>query len=416
MSIKGCQFARNMEDKDAIQCFQCQLAFHQDCVGISKSAFKVISSVSNIKWYCDECMKLLPDVKSLNKAVRDSNDTLNTRIDKIDESNNLLRSELEAIKSLIQRNVDGAERFDGTVLSTELCNLKNDLNKSFADAVRCEVKKNIELVNDEVKSVQKTLTNVNDMKERENNIMMFNLQETDDDKDRVKGIIKKLSSEVKDQDIKRIVRLGPKAETKIRPVLIEMRSCAIKDLVLKNSFKLKTMHEDLDKVWISHDLTVDQRAELKKLIDEAKSRKISCPGIADDAGGGSLFSCGDYDSCGCGICSGGDGCGGNVNGGGNDGGICGGGNGCGGNDSGSGNDGGICDCDDGCNGNDKNGSNDREVTKKDSELKLQLGPFNSSSADTLLDLFNSEIVRIVDMVAPCRYVKSTHTQILVKSS
>ncbi|ESO12052.1 hypothetical protein HELRODRAFT_158461 [Helobdella robusta] len=269
MSIKGCQCARNMEDKDAIQCFQCQLAFHQDCVGISKSAFKVISSVSNIKWYCDECMKLLPDVKSLNKAVRDSNDALNTRIDKIDESNNLLRSELEAIKSLIQRNVDGAERFDGTVLSTELCNLKNDLNKSFADAVRCEVKKNIELVNDEVKSVQKTLTNVNDMKERENNIMMFNLQETDDDKDRVKGIIKKLSSEVKDQDIKRIVRLGPKAETKIRPVLIEMRSCAIKDLVLKNSFKLKTMHEDLDKVWISHDLTVDQCAELKKLIDEA---------------------------------------------------------------------------------------------------------------------------------------------------
>ncbi|ESN94540.1 hypothetical protein HELRODRAFT_164396 [Helobdella robusta] len=236
MSIKGCQCARNMEDKDAIQCFQCQLAFHQDCVGISKSAFKVISSVSNIKWYCDECMKLLPDVKSLNKAVRDSNDALNTRIDKIDESNNLLRSELEAIKSLIQRNV-GAERFDGTVLSTELCNLKNDLNKSFADAVRCEVKKNIELVNDE------------------------------------------LSSEVKDQDIKRIVRLGPKAETKIRPVLIEMRSCAIKDLVLKNSFKLKTMHEDLDKVWISHDLTVDQRAELKKLIDEAKSRKISCPGF-----------------------------------------------------------------------------------------------------------------------------------------
>ncbi|ESN94618.1 hypothetical protein HELRODRAFT_164483 [Helobdella robusta] len=223
-------------------------------------------------------MKLLPDVKSLNKAVRDSNDALNTKIDKIDESNNLLRSKLEAIKSLIQRNVDGAERFDGTVLSTELANLKNDLNKSFADAVRCEVKKNIELVNDEVKSVQKTLTNANDMKERENNIMMFNLQETDDDKDRVKGIIKKLSSEVKDQDIKRIVRLGPKAETKIRPVLIEMRSCAIKDLVLKNSFKLKTMHEDLDKVWISHDLTVDQRAELKKLIDEAKSRKISCPG------------------------------------------------------------------------------------------------------------------------------------------
>ncbi|ESN94441.1 hypothetical protein HELRODRAFT_164285 [Helobdella robusta] len=99
MSIKGCQCARNMEDKDAIQCFQCQLAFHQDCVGISKSAFKVISSVSNIKWYCDECMKLLPDVKSLNKAVRDSNHALNTKIDKIDESNNLLRSELEAIKS-----------------------------------------------------------------------------------------------------------------------------------------------------------------------------------------------------------------------------------------------------------------------------------------------------------------------------
>ncbi|ESO11870.1 hypothetical protein HELRODRAFT_166947 [Helobdella robusta] len=324
MSIKGCQCARNVEDKEAIQCFQCQLAFHQDCVGISKSAFKVISSVPNIKWYCDECMKLLPDVKSLNKAVRNSNDALNTKIDKIDESNNMLKSELEAIKSLIQRNVDGAERFDGTILSTELCNLKNDLSKCFADAVRCEVKKNIEQVNDE------RIT------------MMFNLQETDDDKDRIKGIFKKLSSEVKD-------------------------------------------------------LTVDQRVEFfiqdeGKVADcqtqRASGEVISGEGIADDASGGSLFSCGDYDSCGCGICSGGDGCGGN--------------------DSGSGNDGGICDGGDGCNGNDKGGSNDREVTKKDTELKLQLGPFNSSSADTLLDLFNSEIVRIVDIVAPCRYVKSTH--------
>ncbi|ESN93175.1 hypothetical protein HELRODRAFT_181288 [Helobdella robusta] len=123
MSIKGCRCSRNVEDKEAILCFQCQLAFHQNCVRISKSAFKVISSMSNIKWYCDECMKLLPDVKS----------------------------ELEAIKSLIQKNVDKTERFDGTDLSTELCSLKNDLSKSLADAVRCEVKKNIELVNDEVR-------------------------------------------------------------------------------------------------------------------------------------------------------------------------------------------------------------------------------------------------------------------------
>ncbi|ESO11172.1 hypothetical protein HELRODRAFT_183413 [Helobdella robusta] len=182
MPIRGCQCSRNVKDKEAFQCFQCQLAFHQDCVGISKSAFKVVSSMSNIKWYCDECMKLLPGVKSLNKAVRDSNDALNTKVYKIEESNILLKSELEAIKSLIQKNVDKAERFDGIDMSTELCSLKNFLSKSFADVVRCEVKKNIELVNDEVKSVQKTLTNVNDLKEREreNNIMMFSSQETDE--------------------------------------------------------------------------------------------------------------------------------------------------------------------------------------------------------------------------------------------
>lgn len=36
------------------------------------------------------------------------------------------------------------------------------------------------------------------------------------------------------------------------------------------------------------------------------------------------------------------------------------------------------------------------------------GPFNLSSPDVLLDLFNSEIAKIVDVVAPCRYVKTTH--------
>ncbi|ESO10147.1 hypothetical protein HELRODRAFT_168011 [Helobdella robusta] len=51
-----------------------------------------------------------------------------------------------------------------------------------------------------------------------------------------------------------------------------------KELVMKSSYKLKQMSEELSKVWIANDLTAEQRSELKSLIANVKSREAACTG------------------------------------------------------------------------------------------------------------------------------------------
>ncbi|ESO12063.1 hypothetical protein HELRODRAFT_158471 [Helobdella robusta] len=171
--------------------------------------------------------------------------------------------------------LDSLDRPDSK-LSAEISTFKSDLKSSFATVVGQEVKKNIECVNLEVKTVKKKLTESIDIKDRERNIIIFNLQEGEDDKIRVKNILLKLSDDIKDSHIKYFTRLGKKNnESSTRPILIVLDSFMSKETVMKNAHKLKLMSVELSKVWISNDLTPEQRSELKKLVADAKSKEAA---------------------------------------------------------------------------------------------------------------------------------------------
>ncbi|ESO12100.1 hypothetical protein HELRODRAFT_158525 [Helobdella robusta] len=266
--------------KDGVQCFQCENIFHAKCVGVNEEVVEITRTLLNFKWYCDICLKTVSNIRLLTKTVNDNNNEIKLKVDQINAANISLKHELDIIKNMIKDNGSKLEKLDepGSKLSVEIDHLKSELQKTWASVVGQEVKKGMQSINVEVKTVQKTLDEAQEIKEREKNIMMFNVTKGDNDRDRVKEIIKKLSSDIKDSDMKRIIRLGKRVESTNRPILIVMDNISAKELVMKSSYKLKQMSEKLSKVWIANDLTAEQRSELKSLIANAKSREAACTG------------------------------------------------------------------------------------------------------------------------------------------
>ncbi|ESN94391.1 hypothetical protein HELRODRAFT_164223 [Helobdella robusta] len=142
---------------------QCQNSFHVKCVGLnglSDEAFEVTRGFDSFKWFCDICLKKLCNVKTLSNIVSDNNDEINLKVEKIIERNGFLKNELKLLKEMLNSNSAKLDSPDRPVskLSAEISTFKSDLKSSFATVVGQEVKKNIECVNLDVKTVKRKLT------------------------------------------------------------------------------------------------------------------------------------------------------------------------------------------------------------------------------------------------------------------
>ncbi|ESN92932.1 hypothetical protein HELRODRAFT_165069 [Helobdella robusta] len=106
---------------------------------------------------------------------------------------------------------------------------------------------------------------------------MFRLAEetTGNDKIAVMKILKHLLDEVVDTDITRLARLGKKSDGVARPLLICFEDIKIKNTIMKNLFKMKSLDATLRHVGLNHELTIEQRKEIKTLTDEAKLKENS---------------------------------------------------------------------------------------------------------------------------------------------
>ncbi|ESN99199.1 hypothetical protein HELRODRAFT_162707 [Helobdella robusta] len=216
-----------------------------------------------------------------------NNDEIIKKIEKIEENNDEIIKKIEdlhksttagidTIKLIIAENelkqtlLDYSEK----KLCTEINNLKSELNKTFASVVGSEVKKSVDSINLEVKNVSKTINTVIESKERETNMIVFRLKEGDADKTSIEKIVKHMTKGTCDQkNIVKIYRLGKKSDIITRPILIKFDDGKNKELVLRNSHRLKSIGDDLTGIGLSHDLTSEQRTELKQLVSSAKKQE-----------------------------------------------------------------------------------------------------------------------------------------------
>ena len=229
--------------KDGVQCFHCDCFAHAKCVCLSDELFEMMRGVNNVKWFCDACVKSSSGMKVLSKIVVSNHDDLIIKMDAINEVNVSVKAELDSIKRMINVNDEKINMLGAseTKLNNEIGNLKSELNVSWASIVGQEIKKNINIVSEEVKMINKTLSDVNESKARENNIIMFNLIESEKDKKNVMSVLQSLTGNVmKDGDVAKIMSLGRRAADVrlIRPVIIKFNNSIAKSLVMKNLFAI----------------------------------------------------------------------------------------------------------------------------------------------------------------------------------
>jgi len=72
------------------------------------------------------------------------------------------------------------------------------------------------------------------------------------------------------EDIRKVQRLGSRAEAHVRPILIQLGSRHMKNLIMESLFKIKSMDAQFKNVIVAHNMTRKQTEEGKLLVTEAK--------------------------------------------------------------------------------------------------------------------------------------------------
>ena len=164
---------------------------------------------------------------------------------------------------------------DASKISQSFNDLKNEMSASWSSVV----KSNIDVVSNDVRSVLKTIDVVKDLDKRSNNIVFFNLSENSTvikDKEIAISILGSLMGDSsKDVDVVNMFRQGKQTNNAVtsRPMVIMFNSPLSKSLVISSLSKLKSLRAKFDNINISHDMTREQRSELKRLVDDAKLKQ-----------------------------------------------------------------------------------------------------------------------------------------------
>ncbi|ESO11879.1 hypothetical protein HELRODRAFT_166963 [Helobdella robusta] len=282
--------------KDILHCSFCDSVTHCKCAGISDSSFKEFQNASGFLWSCDSCQD--QDCNStINAQIKDIKARVDERTTDCDVDgkmsilqDNLSKSFAEALKDMIAKNND--------ILVNKMEALQVDLKKSYSDALKDVVVDKVVNVNDKMVNIndgiqslknellvtKDTIKSLSEAEERSCNIIIFKLKESNDqsfsdgkrqDVERIARILQTLINDKIDKSsIIKHYRLGKKSD-KIRPLLVQLNSKVLKNLIMKNLSNLKKLNEDLKRISISHDLTREKRAEYKKWIEIAKEKEAA---------------------------------------------------------------------------------------------------------------------------------------------
>lgn len=115
-----------------------------------------------------------------------------------------------------------------------------------------------------------------DRDSRKCNLILFNLNESEDDNEVLYEVVKKIKNDIPTTDITLIKRLGkPSAALRPRPLLITLKKSSIKFDLLSGSSQLRKLPVDDPhrQVVVKPDLTKQQQEENKRLVVEMKRRR-----------------------------------------------------------------------------------------------------------------------------------------------
>jgi len=290
---------KNVGDRDAgLQCELCERWFHIGCVRISDDIYKVLGKMTNLHWFCEPCnngaRRLFVNLGKLNermsqvevdlKMSKAEYAKLNERMEKMEKLHERVETEnlnlrVQKIENLVQYQEEdiekvreNIERFDRDL---------GDANDEFEG-----VNKKIEESKQKLDDILTANAEQEDIEARRNNIILYRVTESTqvraearqkEDVDFCEKFLIALQVGVDPDDIKKVLRLGKRSSDGMspRPVLIQLGSRHIKNLITESLYKIKSLEAKFQNIIVSHDMTKKQREECKALVEEAKRKSES---------------------------------------------------------------------------------------------------------------------------------------------
>ena len=282
------------EDSKALQCDKCQSDMWKciDCLAITPEVYDKLDALPScgLRWYCDSCDKGLADHGS------------NAHIDKLVSVVEKLVAKFEAIESKLENKSDLSLVMQ---LDTRIKHLEDSMQKldHSLESRLAAVDGNVaRYVQDHVKEMEikqevcKQTTQVSedkDIEKRKKNMIIYRVPEVcaDNAEDRMDGdmtFVTELFESVfeikpENQGIEKIFRLGRRDDSSTqdggsivpRPLLVGLEDVEVKQKIWSNLKNLKAADTRFKGISVAHDMTPYQRAEIKRMVDEAKRDHVN---------------------------------------------------------------------------------------------------------------------------------------------
>ena len=269
-----------LDVQKAISCDKCLIWYHILCQDISNRQYEMIKSLKDkIIWLCNDCQtnenKCKQEITNLKKNIevltKEIND-LKTGMEKQIENSNSEITEItmKNIESKIDKQIEDFK----TELLNELVlirsHIKNDLGKQFEDNVN--------------KNVDSALQKHDENKERQNNLIIFNIAESSNNMAKKREHDDYLTTceileygvKVTNFEINKVICLGKSNpdSNKPRPLLVKLATASQKWNIIKNAKNLKDAANGMNKVGIAPDYSENERIKQKSLLKQLNQKRL----------------------------------------------------------------------------------------------------------------------------------------------
>jgi len=273
--------------QQGLKCDGCDFWHHTECEGVTDEVYHFLCKYDDdptITWYCKKCAVMSKKLMAMLFAVQDK---MNQIEDSVFGMASTLNSKMDDLSASLSSRLDNKER-EGVAIEEVQKNVEAKMD-TLADIVKNKAKIDTHFVHDCVEDAVmvkalKDQEELEEIRKRRNNVIIHGLVESTDANPEARQQqeeieLQNLLHEIKcdDVSITDAVRLGKRIESgdgKPRPVRLMVASEHQKDKILRSTKNLRGKKDKgYDSVFIHQDLTPNQRAHRKKLVQEMKARK-----------------------------------------------------------------------------------------------------------------------------------------------
>jgi len=273
----------------AVQCEICECWWHAKCEAISEEGFKVLQR-ENAHWFCVKCNKGAGKVLQALAKVE-------ARLDKTDEEVKGVKQRVDTlsieVEDIIGRLNEHNRDVNNLVVRIEELESKESDEQEVAGTIDDVIDRSVNVRLIQLEQLKESLTETKasveeqkDKEDRMNNIIIYRVAEshaenvTDrgiEDRRFVEQLLCGLNVGVVHEDIRKVLRLGKRMvdtdpQRGPRPLLVQLGSRMIKNLVMESLYKIKSMESKFRSVIVAHDMTKLEREACKALVEEARRR------------------------------------------------------------------------------------------------------------------------------------------------